>query len=59
MLQMTMGIHPFHDYIDVLFKETKTHSYIFRVYVASSRFAMYESNNNGQSYITLWDKTLS
>ena len=47
------------DYIDMLFRVTSNHQFIFRVFRTSARFAMYESNDGGKAYVTLWYKILS
>ena len=44
------------EYIDMLFRETNTHQYLFRVFKTSARFSMYETTDGGKSYAALWDK---
>ncbi|MBD5463237.1 MAG: hypothetical protein HDR24_09315 [Lachnospiraceae bacterium] len=51
--------HSNNEYIDIVFKQTDSHRYLFRVFIYTSRFAMYESNDDGKSYTNLWYKTLS
>lgn len=46
------------EYFDLLFRINATHLYMFRIFTNSAHLAMYETNNNGQSYTTLWDKIL-
>lgn len=33
--------------------------YMFRIWTGTSRLTLYKSTNDGQSYTTLWDKTLT
>ena len=59
LAQFRLGYNPTNAYIDFIIVESDSLCYLFRVYTAVSRLVMHKSIDNGASWTTLWDKTLT
>ena len=58
MSKLALAISSDNKYLNMEFRQNDSHFYLFRIYIDASRFVMYESNDGGKKYTTLWDKVI-